>query len=87
MTSHRLLRESNIPVVLSPGKGCLQASVRMLFPDPLRDCHRYPHFIDEETKGIVNSRFLISLKAETEGVIGSPVPGRVPGEGKLPVSP
>lgn len=50
MTSHRLLRESNIPVVLSPGKVCLQASVRVLFLDPLRDCHHYPHFIDEETR-------------------------------------
>lgn len=86
MTSHRLLPESNIPVVLSSGKVHCQASVLMLFPDPFRGLSPLPHFIDEETKSIVNSRFLISLKTDTVGVICFPVNGRVPGEGTKSLS-
>lgn len=51
---------SNIPVVLSSGKMRFRASVLLLLADPLRGLSPLPHFIDEETKSIVNSRFLIS---------------------------
>lgn len=84
MTSHRLLPESSIPVVLPSGKVHFQASVLMLSPDPLRGLSPLPHFIGEETKSIVHSSFLIWLKAETVSVTSPPATGRVPGEGKEP---
>lgn len=86
MTSHRLLPESSIPVVLPSGKVHFQASVLMLSPDPLRGLSPLPHFIDEETKSIVHSSFLIWLKAETVSITSPPATGRVPGEGKEPLS-